>query len=112
MKQNDPEKAVPLLTEAVELKDNIRIAYVDIGSILIERKRYPEALVALQRAQKLDPEQPDVHYRLARLYRQMGNAEASQTEFAKVRELHQKEEESVGAKIVGAPSPRPSPAAE
>jgi Tfp pilus assembly protein PilF len=70
-----------------------------MGAILTEQKRYQEALAALLRAERLDPSQPDAHYRLAHLYRDMGNNAASQKEFAKVRELHQKEDEAVDSKI-------------
>jgi tetratricopeptide (TPR) repeat protein len=103
MKENDPEKALPLLNKAIQLKNDLRIAYLDAGAILTEQKRYPEALVALQRAEKLDATEPDAHYRLGRLYREMGNTAASQREFAKVRELHEKADEDVNRKISDAP---------
>jgi len=93
LKKNAPEKALPLLTKATQLRNDIRIAYLDIGAILSDQKKYPEALAALQRAENLDPTQPDAHYRLARLYRAMGNPAAAQREFAKVNELHDKAED-------------------
>jgi tetratricopeptide (TPR) repeat protein len=95
LKKNAPEKALPLLTSATQLRNDIRIAYLDIGAIFSDQKKYPEALAALQRAEKLDPAQPDAHYRLARLYRAMGNPAAAQREFAKVNELHDKDEDLV-----------------
>jgi tetratricopeptide (TPR) repeat protein len=64
------------------------------GSVLIQKKQYPEAIVALRRAVELDPAQPDAHYRLGRAYQAMGKAAESQKEFAKVRELHEKSDES------------------
>jgi tetratricopeptide (TPR) repeat protein len=103
MKENDPEKALPLLNKAVQLKSDLRIAYLDAGAILTGQKRYPEALAALQHAEKLDPTEPDAHYRLGRLYWEMGNAAASQREFAKVRELHKKADEDVNRKIADSP---------
>lgn len=103
MKENDPEKALPLLNKAVQLKSDLRIAYLDAGAILTGQKRYQEALAALQEAEKLDATEPDAHYRLGRLYREMGNAEASQREFAKVRELHEKADEDVNRKIADSP---------
>jgi Flp pilus assembly protein TadD len=56
----------------------------------MQQKRYPEALAALQHAAKLDPTQPDAHFRLGRLYQAMGQSADADREFAKVRELHQK----------------------
>jgi tetratricopeptide (TPR) repeat protein len=103
MKENDPEKALPLLNKAVQLKNDLRLAYLDAGAILTAQKRYQEALAALQHAEKLDPTEPDAHYRLGRLYREMGNAASSQSEFAKVRELHEKADEDVNRKISDSP---------
>ena len=93
LKNNAPEKALPLLVKATQLRNDIRIAYLDIGAIFSDQKKYQDALAALVRAEKLDPTQADAHYRLARLYRAMGNAAAAQREFAKVNELQDKAEE-------------------
>jgi tetratricopeptide (TPR) repeat protein len=79
---------------------------VDIGAILSDQKKYPEARAALLRAEKLDPTQPDAHYRLARLYRAMGNFAAAQREFAKVSELQEKAEDMV-PKMSGSPPSSP-----
>jgi len=104
LKANHPEEALALLNQAVKLKDDIRIAYLDLGTILMQQKQNKEALAALLRAEKLGPEQPEAHYRLARLYREMGNAGASQKEFERVRALHEKTEGDVGSKMA-APTP-------
>jgi tetratricopeptide (TPR) repeat protein len=105
IKRNDPDKALPLLKKTVQLKNDIRIAYSDLGAIFLERKQYQDAMVALQRAVELDPAQPDAHFRLGRLYQAMGDTAAAQKEFARVRELHEKEDENVAAKMSGAPPP-------
>ncbi len=106
LKKNAPEKALPLLKKATELRNDIRVAYLDIGAILLEQKKYPDALDALLHAEKLDPAQPDAHYRLARLYRAVGNAAAAKREFAKVAELQEKTEELV-PKMSPPPHSRP-----
>ena len=90
MKRNNPEAALSLLGKATKLQDDIRIAYLDLGTVLAQQKRYDEAVAALQRAVKLDPAQPDAHYRLAHVYQDMGKAAESQREFAQVRELHER----------------------
>ena len=90
MKRSEPEKALGLLERSVKLRDDMRLAHIDIGVILTGQKRYQEALAALLRAQKLDPGQPEVHYRLGRLYQAMSNVDAAKEEFARVQPLHQK----------------------
>ena len=107
MKRNDPDKAWPLLKKAVQLKNDVRVAYSDLGAIFLERKQYQDAMTALQRAVELDPAQPDAHFRLGRLYQAMENTDAAQKEFARVRERHEKEDEDVAAKMSGAPPPLP-----
>jgi tetratricopeptide (TPR) repeat protein len=97
------EKALADLAKAIDLNRKIRIAYSDLGAIYMDQKRYPEALAALQQAVKLDPTQPDTHFRLGRLHQAMGNPAAAKLEFDKVRELQKKSEGSVMEKMGGAP---------
>lgn len=104
MKNNEPEKALPLLQKVVKQRDDIRIAYLDLGAILTQQKRYPEALAALKQAARLDPSQPDAHFRLGKLHQIMGNMTAAEQEFAKVRELHEKQNDDVASKMT-----RPAP---
>jgi tetratricopeptide (TPR) repeat protein len=106
LKKNAPDKALRLLQKAAQMRNDIRIAYLDIGAILLDQKNYPEALAALRRAERLDPTLPDAHYRLARLYRAMGNATAAEREFAKVNELQDKAED-MAPKMGPPPSPLP-----
>jgi tetratricopeptide (TPR) repeat protein len=108
LKANDPQKALRLLQRAVQQRTDIRIAYVDLGAILTEEKRYREAMAALQRAVRLDASRPDAHFRLGRLYQITGNQAAAQQEFTKVRELHEKAEEDVASKM-SAPAPAVQP---
>lgn len=42
-----------------------------MGVILASQKKNSEVLAALQRAEKLDPSQPEAHYRMAKIYKQM-----------------------------------------
>lgn len=108
MKRNEPEKALSVLQKSLQLRDDLQIVHLDLGVIFTEQKHYQEALAALLRAQKLDPAQPEVHYRLGRLYQAMGNVDAAKEEFARVQQLHQKEEDSVADRMSGQKSsPRP-----
>ena len=71
-----------------------------VASTLI-RTEIRKRLAALQHAVKLDPTQPDAHYRLARLYSQLGQKEKAAQEFAKTKELHSKTEDSLIQKVSG-----------
>jgi tetratricopeptide (TPR) repeat protein len=105
MKKNDPDTAVTFLKKALQTRDDIRIAHLDLGAILAQQGHYQEAIASLKHAIQLDPEQPDAHFRLARAYQTAGNQAAAQKEFAKVRELHDKSEEDVARKMSAAPPP-------
>jgi tetratricopeptide (TPR) repeat protein len=94
-----------LLRKALQSRNDIRIARLDLRAILTERRQYPAAVAALKRAVELDPEQPDAHYRLGRVYQATANQAAAQKEFAKVRELHEKTEEDVARKMSAALPP-------
>ena len=87
LKNNDPGAALPLLKKATDLRNDIRFTYIDLGAIYADKKMYPEATKALQRAVELDRTQSDAHYRLAKVYKAMGNEPQAQQEFAKIREL-------------------------
>jgi tetratricopeptide (TPR) repeat protein len=104
LKNNAPEKALPLLERVVQQRNDIRIAYLDLGVILTQQKRYEDARSALQQAVKLDPAQPDGHFRLGKLHQAIGDMPAAQREFAKVRELHEKQNDDVASKM-SAPQP-------
>ena len=88
------------------MQNDIRIAAIDLGVILAQQKQYPEAVAALQRVVALDPAEPDAHYRLAHIYREMGKTEESEKEFATVRELKEKkdrQDEDLVRKMSSAP---------
>ena len=105
LKNGDSERARELLEKAVGLNDQLRLAYVDLGVILTEQKQLQQALEALEHAEKLDPLQPDVHYRLGRLYQAMGKRVEAEKEMAQVKELHEKEEEDLARRMAGEKAP-------
>ena len=93
--------AEPLLHKALQLQNEIRLAYFDLGCIYADQNKNQEAVAAFERAVKLDPTQPDAHYRLARLYTQLGQKQKAAQEFAKTKELHSKTEDSLIQKVSG-----------
>jgi tetratricopeptide (TPR) repeat protein len=102
---NQPDKALPFFQQALQANRDLRIVYVDLGALYMQEKKYKDAEPALLRAVALDPGQPDAHYQLGRLYQALGNKAEAEKELSKVRELHQKKDESLAGKM---PSPPPA----
>ena len=95
LKEGKVEGDTVSFVEMLSIQDNdIRIAYIDLGNILAKQQSYTEAVAALKRAVELDPKQSDAHYRLAGIYRTMGNTAEAEKEMAEVRALQAKSDES------------------
>jgi tetratricopeptide (TPR) repeat protein len=105
MKRNHPEKALTSLEQAVEFNRDLRMAQLDMGAVLVQLQRYPEAIQAFSQAVRLDPTQPDAHFRLGRLYQTTGNTAEAKKEFAEARRLYQKADDSLAPKLSNAPPP-------
>ncbi|WP_263382358.1 tetratricopeptide repeat protein [Granulicella arctica] len=101
LRTDDDAAAETLLTKAVKLQAGIRIAYFDLGQIYAKQKRNPEALQAFLQAEKLDPNDADAHYRLARIYMALGDKQKAQTEFTKTKDLHSKATDTLIQKVSG-----------
>ena len=102
--KDDPAAAAPLLKKAAQLRNDIRIAYLDLGIIYTEQKKYDEALKRLKQAEQLDAAKPDAHFRLAQLYEATGRSVEAADEFAKVSKLHEDSPDDLLHKISGSPA--------
>jgi len=111
MKNKNPHAAIELLKKAVTLKNDIRFAYIDLGVVYNEQKKYDEAIVALKRAVQLDPSQPDAHYRLGRIFQGTGKKAEADKEFATVVSIHkqadERADELLAPQMSSAPPPLP-----
>jgi Tfp pilus assembly protein PilF len=65
--------------------------------------------VELREAQRLDPSRPDAHYRLARVYQEMGRQREAQAELAIVKRLHEEKAEETLHQVSGPPPAFPVP---
>jgi Tfp pilus assembly protein PilF len=83
------------LGRATKINQDIRLAYLDLGSIYLREERYKDAQAAFRRAVTLDPSLTDAHYQLGRLYQTLGNTAAADQEFDTVQKLYQKSEDKV-----------------
>jgi tetratricopeptide (TPR) repeat protein len=70
-----PENAVKieaLLRRAVALDPKMAKAFFELGILLSDQERYPEAIRELRTAARLEPGLAQVHYRLAQAYQRTG----------------------------------------
>jgi tetratricopeptide (TPR) repeat protein len=69
-------------SRAARLDPQFGEAYLGLGVSLISLKRYSEAIAPLEAAVKLQPGNPDAHYRLATAYTRTGRKQDADKEFA------------------------------
>ncbi|PYX52061.1 MAG: hypothetical protein DMG79_01710 [Acidobacteria bacterium] len=62
------------LRNAIRLNPKFGAAYLQLGIVDSEKKQYPEAVSAFRAAIAADPEMEQAHYRLAQIFRLMGDA--------------------------------------
>ena len=103
-RNNNDDEAMESLLKAVHLQTNIRLAYFDLGCIYARENKNADAIGAFKEAERLDPTEPDAHYRLARAYTASGQKQLADAEFLKTKTLHQKEQESIIEKMSGNPA--------
>lgn len=103
MKLNNLESAARLLRRATALRNDIRIAHIDLGLLLMQNKKYKEAAVEFQKAIKLDPDEADAHYRLARAYQALGQSAEAEREFKLVQKLHHESDTKLTPKMSSPP---------
>ncbi|HEY1904301.1 MAG TPA: tetratricopeptide repeat protein [Terracidiphilus sp.] len=112
---NHPELAPPLLKRAVALDAKLELAHLDLGILDSDAGRNEDALKELTTAVKLAPNDVNVHWRLARLYRTMGKKDEAKAEFDKASTLNEAADDDLFTKIAKAnarpgQAPEPAPA--
>jgi tetratricopeptide (TPR) repeat protein len=101
MNSGHAKAAVPFLESAIALRSDLHIAHKDLAIIYTGDKQTEKAIREFREAIRTDPSNYDAHYRLARLYRELGRTAEADKEFAIVRTLHQKHTEEPLIKISG-----------
>jgi tetratricopeptide (TPR) repeat protein len=86
---NHPEIARPLLERAIQANPGNELAHLDLGMIDADANRPEDALRELGAAEKLAPNDVNVHWRLGRLYRSLGNMDLAKAEFDKAKSITQ-----------------------
>ena len=96
---NRPAEAVPYLKRAVEIRPEFGLAHLDLGIVAMDAEQNDEALRELTFAVKQMPDDVNVHWRLARLYRSMGMKDEAKAEFDKASSLNKAADDDLYKKI-------------
>lgn len=96
------QDARPLLEKTVQLDPHIERARLDLGVLDADAGKPEDAVREFKTAESLNPGDPDVHWRLARLYQAMGKKQEAKIEFDKTSSLHKADNDSVFSKLKAA----------
>jgi tetratricopeptide (TPR) repeat protein len=78
---SDLRRVEALLRRAVALDPRLTKAFVELGILLSDQRRYHEAILELKRATELGPDDPQAHYRLGQAYQRTGQDVLAAKEF-------------------------------
>lgn len=81
------DAATPLLVRAIRIEPREEMAHLDFGIIYSDAGRQAEALREFKLAEKLNPGDVHVHWRLARFYQAEGRKDEAKAEFDKTRSI-------------------------
>ena len=83
------EEGLKELTRALEIDPNLYEARVALGRALVANNHAQEAIVHLERAAQIAPENPEPHYQLSLAYRKLGRKEDAAAQAAIVKRIHE-----------------------
>jgi tetratricopeptide (TPR) repeat protein len=83
------------LEKAVRLDPKLGAAYLQLGVLYSDRKEFPQAISAYQKAIDASPGLEEAHYRLAQVYRRTGEKLKAQQELQLYQQISKKKEEEV-----------------
>ncbi len=94
-------EAFETLKHAEALDKDAHVVHQDLGIYYQDAKQFDLALMEFQESVRTAPDNYDAHYRLARIYRQLGNTAEAEKEFAIVQKMHEKKNEETLMRISG-----------
>ena len=87
--QNQPEKAVPYLSQCIAMSPKVSKAHETLGKAYSLLHRLPEAQVELEKAVALEPARASLHCMLGQIYRQEGMIAAAKAALEQCAALQQ-----------------------
>jgi tetratricopeptide (TPR) repeat protein len=85
------QRVETLLKRAVALDPKLATAYFELGVLLADQDRYPEAIRELRAATRLEPGLAQAHYRLAQAYQRTGQQALAAKELETFQRLKEAE---------------------
>ena len=107
IQMNQYADAAPLLEKSVKLDPAVGLAHLDLGILAANDGRNDDALREFLAAEKLTPNDVNVHWRLGRLYRAMGKKEEAKVELEKASNITRSADQELYKKISGGQSKPP-----
>ena len=101
IQMNQYADAPPLLEKAIKLDPSLGLAHLDLGILAANDGRNDDALREFLAAEKLIPNDVNVHWRLGRLYRAMGRKEDAKIELDKASTITRSADQELYKKISG-----------
>jgi tetratricopeptide (TPR) repeat protein len=89
LNQNQPEKAVPYLSQSIAIFPRVSKAHETLGKAYSLLHRLPEAQTELEKAVALEPERASLHCMLGQIYRQERMVSEAKAEFDRCSALQQ-----------------------
>jgi tetratricopeptide (TPR) repeat protein len=108
VQQTQFEKARGVLEKAARYKPAVALIHLDLGICSMETGDKDAAIRELNRTVALEPDNVAAHFRLATLYRSLGEKDEARAEFAKASSLNKKTDEGLYKRIADA-NARPEP---
>jgi tetratricopeptide (TPR) repeat protein len=99
--------ATPLLETVIKIDPSLALAHLDLGIVASEAGHNQDALRELNAAEKMMPNNVNVHWRLARLYRTLGKKDEAKAEFNKASTLNKQVDDDLYKKIANGSAGRP-----
>jgi tetratricopeptide (TPR) repeat protein len=84
----NPAQIESLLKKAISLDPNFAEAHLQLANLYSDQRKYADSIPQYLAARKLNPDLPDVHYRLAQAYVHTGQKDLAQQEFQVYQQLN------------------------
>lgn len=99
IKLGDSAAAQPLIEKANKIDSRIALGHLDLGIIYASAGLKTKALREMKIAEEQNPNDQNVHWRLARLYKSIGRNDEAKVEFDKTRSVQRAADETVFSKL-------------